>query len=104
MSHLLLTAHEFLVHLAQIVPADLGIDDTGAVAPDGVRAKVSTIIAAARWVGGVIAVLGLIGIGITWMINNQRHAAGEKAGALGWWAGGAILLGACITLAGWLIG
>ena len=71
-----LLAHSF--DLINSLPTD--IPDPGPVAPPGFAGPVAVIMGWVKWVGLIVAVLGVIIIGAKLAINVRR---GEAAGELG---------------------
>ena len=103
MNTLIAFSHE-LHHLTGLLPgADPIPPGTGGTLPAGVADKVNNLLYVLRWVGGVVAMIGLVMVGMSWMISHRRAAGGEKAGPLGWWAAGALLVGAAASIAGWML-
>ncbi|MEL7978383.1 hypothetical protein AAG589_21130 [Isoptericola sp. F-RaC21] len=102
--HTLGAAHDTVQHLAAVLPMDLDIPDKGSIAPGAdAKDKAGTLIGALRWIGGALALVGLILIACEFLIPSRRRDAGEKAGNLGWWAAGAFMLGAVFSIVGWIL-
>lgn len=101
MSLLLETVNQVATVAASVVPAD--IPNPGPVQPPG-TGGVTTVISWAKWIGYVVAGLGIIFIAIRMAIQHRRGEGGEHLGALGWVVGAVILIGGGIGLISTLAG
>jgi hypothetical protein len=94
-----------LVHTFDIlsfVPAAL--PDPGPVAPPGFAGPIGIILGWAKWLGLIVAVLGIIIIGAKLTINVRRGEAAGELGGLLYVGLGCILIGAAASLVGFLSG
>lgn len=73
-------------------------------APPGVSSKVDQLLGFLKWGGIVAVVAGIIIAGIM-MVLGQQHGRGGREGLDKLWyvAGGAVLIGGCSSIAGWLL-
>ena len=95
-----LLAHSF--DLINSLPAD--IPDPGPVAPPGFAGPVAVIMGWVKWVGLVVAVLGVIIIGGKLAINVRRGEAAGELGGLLYVGLGCILIGAAASIVGFISG
>lgn len=94
-----------LVHSVDLINSvPLGIPDPGPVAPPGFAGPVGIIMGWAKWVGLIVAVLGVIIIGAKLAINVRRGEAAGELGGLLYVGLGCILIGAAASLVGFLSG
>lgn len=95
-----LLAHS--LDLLSSVPA--AIPDPGPVAPPGFAGPVRIILGWVKWIGLIVAVLGVIIIGAKLAINVRRGEAAGELGGLLYVGLGCILIGAAASLVGFLSG
>ncbi len=95
-----LIAHSF--DLLGSVP--FAIPDPGPVAPPGFEGPVGIILGWVKWIGLIVAVLGVIIIGAKLAINVRRGEAAGELGGLLYVGLGCILIGAAVSLVGFLSG
>jgi hypothetical protein len=94
-----------LVHWSDLINSvPLDIPDPGPVAPPGFAGPVGIIMGWAKWVGLIVAVLGVIIIGAKLAINVRRGEAAGELGGLLYVGLGCILIGAAASLVGFLSG
>ena len=66
--------------------------------------QVNTVMDTAKFwatlIGGALAVVGLILIGIGMFFQHRRGDGGEVMKSMGWWIGGALILGTAGVIAG----
>jgi hypothetical protein len=95
-----LLAHAF--DILSTTPAT--IPDPSPSAPPGFAGPIAIILGWAKWLGLIIAVLGVIIIGAKLAINVRRGEAAGELGGLLYVGLGCILIGAAASLVGFLSG
>ncbi len=81
----------------------LALPDPEPVAPPGFEG-VGTILAWAKWVGLIAAILALIFVGILFMHNSRRGEGGEHIKTLVGILVGVMIIGAATALVGFISG
>jgi hypothetical protein len=84
------------------IPA--AIPDPSPSAPPGFAGPIGIILGWAKWLGLIVAVLGVIIIGAKLAINVRRGEAAGELGGLLYVGLGCILIGAAASLVGFLSG
>lgn len=73
-------------------------------APGVVKDKVNTLLDLLMWIGGAAVVGGIILAGILMAVGHDGGRGGREGMSKLWFvAGGAVVIGCCSTLAGWLL-
>lgn len=90
-------------HLYALASRLPGLNDPNPAAPPGVEDKVNKLLGFLKFGGIVVAVIGLIMIGASWMISHRNGDGDEKTQRLLWWGAGAIMIGSAVSIAGWVI-
>lgn len=87
-----------------LVSLPLAIPDPDPVPPPGFEGPVGVILSWVKWLGLIVAVLGIVIIGGKMAINVRRGEAAGELGQLLYVGLGCILIGAAVSLVGFLSG
>jgi hypothetical protein len=98
---LALAAVDALTSLGPVIAA--GLPDPEPVAPPGFEA-VGTILAWAKWVGLIAAILSLIAVAVMFMFNSRRGEGGEHIKTFVSILVGVMIIGAATALVGFISG
>jgi hypothetical protein len=81
----------------------VALPDPSPLAPPGFEA-VGTILAWAKWVGLIAAILALIAVAVTFMFNSRRGEGGEHVKTFVGILVGVMIIGAATAIVGFISG
>ncbi len=94
-----------IAHVLEVLTSiPVAIPDPDPVAPPGFEGPIGVILGWVKWLGLIVAVLGVIIIGGKMAINVRRGEAAGELGQLLYVGLGCILIGAAVSLVGFLSG
>ncbi len=94
-----------IAHVLELITSiPVAIPDPDPVAPPGFEGPIGVILGWVKWLGLIVAVLGVIIIGGKMAINVRRGEAAGELGQLLYVGLGCILIGAAVSLVGFLSG
>lgn len=95
------TLLQTLPDLLAVLPAQ--IPNPSPVQPPGTDGLI-TVMGWIKWIGYIVAVIGIIVAAIMMFVSSRRGEGGEHMGRLGWIFGGIILIGCASGLVGTFMG